>query len=158
MNDTNASSSGPRAGDAEGPAIPRGGERQETEEDRVRLFHLVQEQYLQQQAFYWQRYAAFAVLHGGLFVLATSDSLTKSWPVEWLGAVLSVIWVLVQWASLHYVDRMKPQYHELREQMGIRYEGHWLFNRRWLSSTDLALYGTLFVLLIWILVASGLVT
>ena len=158
MDEPNDSNARPKSGDSKGQARSAAGEPRKTDENGAQLFHFVHEQYVQQQAFYWQRFAAFAALHAGLFVLATSNSLTESWPIEWLGALLGLIWVLVQWASLHYVDRVKPQYHELRERMGIRYDDHWLFNRRSLSSTDLALYGTLVLLLIWILVASGLVT
>ncbi|NIR50735.1 hypothetical protein GWO43_19295 [candidate division KSB1 bacterium] len=55
-------------------------------------FHILQEHYIQEQAFYWQRFSAFA----GLFVLASSNSITKRWLVDWLGAVLGFIWVLVQ--------------------------------------------------------------
>lgn len=50
--------------------------------DDYRL-HWIQEAFWREQEFFWHRFSAFAVLHGGLFVLATSDSLSN--PTLYIG-------------------------------------------------------------------------
>ena len=123
-----------------------------------RRFEVLQAHHLEEQRLYWQRFYIFAALHAGLLVLATSNTIRRPWVINCLGAMLGLIWVLVQWASRYYAKRLQPQYYQAREEIGIRPPDHWLFSRRGLASTDLALYAALAVFVIWLLMAVGLVT
>lgn len=107
-----------------------------------------------EQSFYWQRFSAFATLHAGLFVLSTSKAIEgNSTFVEIISLVLAMAWVLVQIKSLTYVDRIKDAYHKERELMGIHFRQttDTIFDHPRLSATDIGVWVTVAVLLLWLI-------
>jgi len=133
----------------------------------LELLRFLNEQVLREQELFWLRFYAFATLHAGAFVLATSSSVTRPKVVALFGALLAVVWVLVQWLSLRYADRAKPDYNALRQALGILWpheEGYILntgadsqsrlstrvLRERRASSTDLGFWVAAIVLACWI--------
>ncbi len=135
-----------------------GADAGEVEEYLRTLFKFLQDDFLHEQALYWQRFTALAALNAGFFVLATSKAVANPQLLEWCGFGLGFLWLLIQGQSLHYADRAKPQYHTLRDNIfGITYAKGWLPKWRWLSATWVAFYTTIVVLLLWFLLAMGCV-
>ena len=129
------------------------GKRRPTGTDSTVLpfFQIVSDIVMREQTFYWQRFSAFAALHAGLLVLATSSALNSPVPVRVIGLVLGILWAYIQFVSRHYVNRLKPLYHEKREQLGIGYKRHWLFDHAFLSSTNMGCIVALGVSVLWII-------
>lgn len=115
---------------------------------------------MQEQAFFWQRFTSFITIHTGLFVLSTSIVvLAPTSPgthqtrtgILCIAIVLAVAWIYIQRVSLHYVDRLKPQFHELREAIGLKYvPSPALLSSPRFSSTDVACVVPVLVLAVWI--------
>jgi len=139
----------------------------DTDHAALELLRFLNEQVLREQELFWLRFYAFATLHAGAFVLATSSSVTRPRVVAIFGALLAVVWVLVQWLSLRYADRSKPDYNELRQKIGILWpheEGNIvktdagvktnlstrLLRARRASSTDLGFWVAAIVFACWI--------
>ena len=118
----------------------------------------VREINLQEQNYYWQRFSAFATLHAGLFVLATSDSITNRLPIYIIGIILAVAWVFIQWASLFYVERIKPFFFNRLETKGVRLRRHWLFSEFKLSSTRIGVAVTVLIFLLWLIMLISHIT
>lgn len=113
---------------------------QSYDDEKYRRFELLQAERHQEQAHFWNRFTAFATLHAGIFVIATSTNVQSqriaSLGVAIAGLGLSGLWAEVQRLSLRYVDRWKPIYHSEREGLGLGFQGEQLNPR--VSSTDLA--------------------
>lgn len=122
-----------------------------------KIIPTIQEHRFQEQAFFWSRFSAFATLHGGLFVLATSNAIKNQQYISYLGVLLGLLWIFIQWASLYYVDRWKGQYYEYLKLMEINLKRHWLFSRPRFSSTDFAVFTTIIVFILWVLIAIGVI-
>lgn len=103
-----------------------------------------------EQAFYWSRFQGFAALNAGLLALVSINADGEPTALKVLGLLLAAIWVYVQWTSLWYVNRYKPEYHALREKFDVSQTSHSIHGRRRLSSTDIAFCGTVIVALIWL--------
>ncbi len=102
-------------------------------------FDVLHDRVLQEQNLYWSRFVAFSALHAGLFVAFAEQEAGTSIPaVPIAGAVLGVVWLLVQMASLHYTNRSKPEYYKLCAEVGLKPREHPVF-RRILSSTRVGL-------------------
>ena len=110
-----------------------------------------------EQNFFWQRFSAFATLHAALFVLTTATQIANhTWAsalVVTLSIALAVAWIAVQSVSLKYADRWKPAFHSEREALGIKSE---IPTNRLYSSTDLAWWVPIGVLLLWLVVLATL--
>lgn len=142
----------------------------------MELLRFLNDQVLREQEIYWQRFYAFATLHAGAFVLATSNSLRYPKAIAAIGIVLALTWLYVQWLSLYYADRAKPRYHDMRKWLRIDYEHNegeneqpslreqkrderqvapwkkWILIHHWASSTDVGLLVTIVVFICWVLV------
>ena len=113
-------------------------------------FDLLREEITSEQEFYWTRFSGFATLHAGLLVLVTSDTIKQPRLLYAAAVVLGLVWLYVQFASLFYVNRLKPLFREVCEQRGFRYPGHRIFSRRFLSTTDVALVAPVGLTILWI--------
>jgi len=115
----------------------------------------VQEAFYRDQEFYWQRFASFAVIHAGLFVLAASNVISCHLFIHIIGVLLAGILVYIQILSLVYVDRLKPQYHDMFKKAGLQYSYPGWFEKfkakEKFSSTDVGVATTVIVLFLWIL-------
>lgn len=115
-------------------------------------FGVIHDWFLNEQNFFWQRFTAFSALHAGLLVIVASTSSAAA-PVylNIVGLVLAVAWVLIQWASLYYVNRSKDRYYAMCQARGIDPPPkHWLF-KGVLSSTDIGVWVSVVTLIFWIL-------
>ncbi len=74
------------------------------------LEHLT-ERFIQEQGWFWSRFAAFAGLHAGMFVLVTSDVIMWKAQFGLAGGVLGALWWAVQRFSLGYVKHSKMRYY-----------------------------------------------
>jgi hypothetical protein len=132
-------------------SLQRQAGQSEAQADAVERLKLLQDLFLAEQAFFWQRFYSFATLAAGAFVIATSSVFERSlFPVALAGTLLALIWAYAQWASLYYVDRTKGPYHERRVRAGLSFRSHWLFSNEWASSTNAALLVPIAVLGLWL--------
>jgi hypothetical protein len=113
-------------------------------------FDLLREEINCEQEHYWTRFSGFATLHAGLLVLVTSDTIKQPKFLYCVAMFLGLLWFYVQFASLFYVNRLKPQFREVCEQRGFRYPSHPIFSRRFLSTTDMALIVPVALMALWI--------
>jgi hypothetical protein len=120
-------------------------------EDIYKRVELFQNALHQEQGFFWNRFTAFATLHAGLFVVSTSGDvqahLLPRMVILILGFLLSLSWAAIQWLSLQYVDRPKVRYYDLARKLGLEPQEESLGRR--LSSTDLAFWSVIPVVLMW---------
>jgi hypothetical protein len=111
---------------------------------------LLREEINCEQEHYWTRFSGFATLHAGLLVLVTSDAIKQPRLLYGAAIFLGLIWFYVQFASLFYVNRLKPLFREVCEQRGFRYPSHSIFSRWFLSTTDVALIAPAALTVVWI--------
>jgi hypothetical protein len=111
-------------------------------------FDFLREEIDSEQEFFWSRFAGFATLHAGLFVLVTSDAIKHTKPLFAAAAVLAAVWLYVQVASLFYVNRLKPQFRNLCEIVGFEYPRHPFYS--FISTTDVALIVPIGLTVLWI--------
>jgi hypothetical protein len=119
-------------------------------EEKYRRVELFQDAVHQQQHFFWNRFTAFATLHAGLFVVATTVQ-ARFIPrtiILVLGIGLSLMWAAIQWRSLQYVDQPKIRYYELARALDLvpREDA----SDRRSSSTDWAFWSVIPVVLVWL--------
>ena len=113
-------------------------------------FDFLREEIACEQEYYWTRFSGFATLHAGLLVLVTSDTIKQPRFLAAAAAILGLVWFYVQFASLFYVNRLKPQFGEVCKQRGFDYPRHRIFSRRFMSTTDVALIVPAGLTLLWI--------
>lgn len=116
----------------------------------------VRENLMREQEFFWQRFYAFATLHAGAWVVATTRAFEADrTPIARAGLVLALMWVFTQWASLHYANRWKDTYYSMLEKAHISYSDKGVFSFlfgqwTWVSSTNVAVATTWGVLGAWL--------
>ena len=126
-------------------------------ENSALLDHLA-ERANQEQGWFWGRFAAFATLHAGFFVLITS-SVFQGQRARYMfsvgGAILGASWFVVQLRSLSYVMKTKAPYHNYRVLLGLNAPEDNRFRLvRWItSSTFIGVFTSGVVVVAWLVAA-----
>ena len=103
-----------------------------------------------EQEYYWVRFSSFATLQAGLLVLITSDTVKHVRLLSLVAASLAVVWCYVQYASVYYVNRLKPLFRDACKASGFDYPRHPVFGRKGLSPTDVSAAVPAFLALFWL--------
>lgn len=117
-------------------------------------FSTVQDALYSEQEFCWQRFASFAMIHAGLFVLAASEKFNNHKLLYGIALLLAVVWIYVQVLSWIYAHRLKDLYSSKREEEGLEYKyPNWAkcIIDKWPSSTTTGVATSIIVAALWIL-------
>jgi hypothetical protein len=99
-----------------------------------------------EQSFFWSRFSAGLAMAGAAFALVTTDLIQYKGAFAIASLIVAVLWFVIQWRSLQYVDSSKARYNEFLAHLGVTHETE----RPLLNSTRAALCVTCLNLCVWI--------
>jgi hypothetical protein len=116
-----------------------------------RVLEFLRSETAKEQEFYWARFSSFAALHAAIVVFYATTGEPRSTILAVFGLALAAAWVVIQYASRHYIARVSEPFHELRKRAGISYASkESIFNHGWTASTRVGLVVPLAMGLLWI--------